>query len=342
MLLFIVTGLALAGSPEVPAGEASPVPATEELPAVDEAPAVDVPAPGEVPERMLAEGAVLTWAVEKGDGQGNDYEFVITLETLEGGLEYTWRMGPPKDEAGRRRVEPRWLQSATLVDNQYREGKKARFSSTSLVVSRTILDKARAGEPQTFAVGGGPPREIMSVSRVPFEVTIDDATVVLPALALSDKRGGVTTVLDHDTFPAIIAVEAAVHSALIAVRGAAPTVREALDETGTVTSYGVRFEIGSALLTPESHAVLSAVTEWLGDNADKTLRIEGHTDAVGPESSNQALSEARAAAVRAWLIEHGVEASRLAAVGLGEGTPVASNDTLAGRARNRRVVFTAE
>jgi len=65
--------------------------------------------------------------------------------------------------------------------------------------------------------------------------------------------------------------------------------------------------------------------------------IDGHTDSVGRESTNQKLSEGRAAAVMAHLIEHGVASNRLQSRGFGESKPLVSNDTREGRRTNRRV-----
>ncbi len=73
--------------------------------------------------------------------------------------------------------------------------------------------------------------------------------------------------------------------------------------------------------------------------ADKTLKLEvqGHTDNVGNDASNQTLSEARAKAVMTWLTQHGVAADRLTAKGYGKTKPVADNGSDEGRAKNRRV-----
>lgn len=76
----------------------------------------------------------------------------------------------------------------------------------------------------------------------------------------------------------------------------------------------------------------------LQQHADLRITIEGHTDNTGDDAHNQQLSEMRAAAVRAFLIEHyGIDAGRLEAAGFGESRPVASNDTPEGRQGNRRV-----
>ncbi len=71
--------------------------------------------------------------------------------------------------------------------------------------------------------------------------------------------------------------------------------------------------------------------------ASARVRIAGHTDGVGDPEENQRLSEARAEAVRDYLVSHGIDASRVEAVGYGDTQPVASNDTDEGRAQNRRI-----
>ena len=67
------------------------------------------------------------------------------------------------------------------------------------------------------------------------------------------------------------------------------------------------------------------------------IRVSGHTDNVGNPRRNQALSEARARAVREYLVSHGIDGSRVEAVGFGDQRPVASNDTEEGRQENRRI-----
>ncbi len=77
----------------------------------------------------------------------------------------------------------------------------------------------------------------------------------------------------------------------------------------------------------------------LQDNPDIKVEIAGHTDSIGTQEYNQRLSQARAEAVARWLVEHGVDSTRIVAVGYGESQPIADNGTEEGRALNRRVTF---
>ncbi|MGH9456830.1 MAG: OmpA family protein [Thermoanaerobaculia bacterium] len=110
------------------------------------------------------------------------------------------------------------------------------------------------------------------------------------------------------------------------------------DERGfIVTLPGIFFDTGKSQLKPGALDTLRRIAEELRQNAALTLLVEGHTDSVGSEEMNQQLSEARAASVRDFLAENGIDAARITTVGRGESSPVASNDTAAGRQQNRRV-----
>ncbi len=104
-----------------------------------------------------------------------------------------------------------------------------------------------------------------------------------------------------------------------------------------VTLGDVLFEYGRSDLKPESLANLNRLIQFLGQYPDRTVSIEGHTDSRGGAEFNLRLSQARADAVRTALIERGVPAARLQAVGLGEEFPIASNELESGRQQNRRV-----
>jgi len=102
----------------------------------------------------------------------------------------------------------------------------------------------------------------------------------------------------------------------------------------------VLFETSKATIKEQSKTLLDQVALQMLAHAEiKRLRIEGHTDSVGPADDNLYLSQDRADAVRRYLISRKVAAERLEAVGYGETRPIDSNDTAEGRSRNRRVEF---
>lgn len=115
-------------------------------------------------------------------------------------------------------------------------------------------------------------------------------------------------------------------------------LEEALEKTGRADVYDIFFGFGSDRIREESEPTLKRIGALLGKHADWRLNIEGHTDSVASDAANLDLSKRRAAAVRKALVErHGIASSRLATDGYGESRPKDTNETLVGRARNRRV-----
>ncbi len=108
-------------------------------------------------------------------------------------------------------------------------------------------------------------------------------------------------------------------------------------ERTPVILRGVTFETGKSALKPESFTVLDIVAQSLIANSDIRIEIAGYTDTTGSATTNLRLSQARAAAVRAYLASKGVAPSRMMAKGYGASDPIAPNTTLEGRAQNRRV-----
>ncbi len=111
----------------------------------------------------------------------------------------------------------------------------------------------------------------------------------------------------------------------------------AMEEGRVTVLHGIHFDVDSDVLRPDATPALERVLAALQALGDVGMVIEGHTDSDGGEEHNLDLSERRARAVVAWLVERGVDARRLTAQGRGEAEPVADNATSAGRALNRRV-----
>lgn len=122
--------------------------------------------------------------------------------------------------------------------------------------------------------------------------------------------------------------------------GANATVVNTGNEIVVTMAQDILFATDSYAVRPDLQANLRAVAQNINSYPVSVVFVTGHTDSTGSDSYNQQLSLRRADAVAAVLITAGVPGSRVQARGMGESQPVASNDTAAGRAQNRRVVIT--
>jgi len=102
------------------------------------------------------------------------------------------------------------------------------------------------------------------------------------------------------------------------------------------------FDTGSATVKPQFDAVLSDISNVLGEFEKTLVDVVGYTDSTGSDATNQSLSEQRARSVATYLSGNGVVAERLATGGRGASDPIASNTNAAGRERNRRVEIVLE
>ena len=120
----------------------------------------------------------------------------------------------------------------------------------------------------------------------------------------------------------------------------APVSIEAPFEEKIIMTQKIHFAFNKWDIRPVSYPILSDVVEVMQQNPSiRKIRIEGHTDNIGSEAYNLKLSQKRAESVRSYLVSKGIAPERLEAVGFGKGTPVATNDTELGRAKNRRTEF---
>ncbi|MBL7865040.1 MAG: OmpA family protein [Cyclobacteriaceae bacterium] len=108
----------------------------------------------------------------------------------------------------------------------------------------------------------------------------------------------------------------------------------------TVRLKNIYFAFNKTTLKPESYIELNKVVDFLTQNPSVEIEISGHTDSKGTDEYNNTLSQGRSQAVVDYIVQQGIDTSRLTAKGYGESKPIDTNDTPEGQANNRRVEFT--
>ncbi len=121
-------------------------------------------------------------------------------------------------------------------------------------------------------------------------------------------------------------------------KGAVPLYDRMMSE-GKFVTYGITFDVGKSTIKPESMGEINRIVQLMNENPTLKFSVEGHTDSTGNAASNQTLSEQRSQAIVDKLVELGIAKDRLTAVGKGQNSPIADNNTDEGRAKNRRVEF---
>jgi len=126
----------------------------------------------------------------------------------------------------------------------------------------------------------------------------------------------------------------------VKITTASPDTRNKLLTEGKLVTYGIYFDVNKDIVKPESYGTLKDIAKILNEVPDVKVKIVGHTDADGADAANLDLSKRRAASVKNELVKtFNVNGDRLVTDGLGEGQPVAPNDTPSNKAMNRRVEF---
>jgi outer membrane protein OmpA-like peptidoglycan-associated protein len=166
-------------------------------------------------------------------------------------------------------------------------------------------------------------------------------------LALAWKLGGSDTLqLVKISYPPPPTASQAVGSSAASTGPGASggqQIEQELKQTGQAEVYGIYFDFASDKIKPESEPVLREIAGALSHNPTWKLRVEGHTDNIGGDEYNLDLSQRRAEAVKLALVtRYHIAADRLTPKGFGATRPKEPNDTLAGRARNRRVELVRE
>ena len=132
----------------------------------------------------------------------------------------------------------------------------------------------------------------------------------------------------------------AIYVSNIKVATGKPDTRHKLVEEGKFSTTGILFDFQSAVIKPESYAVIKEIATVLKENASLKIKVIGHTSSDGDDNANMELSKKRSAAVKDMLVnEFGVDEPKLVTEGKGETQPVADNKTKEGKMLNRRVEF---
>ena len=272
--------------------------------------------------------------------------------------------GEPKLVEVLRRVPVADMRNARVTRNYYHTDDPEVFAGTSPDVSTAVLNDLRTSGSAAMTYLDVRMLFIMpmirtlkgSVTRVgagpePFSILVNGRRVQLPVLhakgRLSDDQGGFDVefqVLNDPDNPLLLSFSGRdIKSRMTRIEfpvaaGSANSIERKLEDKEPVDVYGIYFAFGSATLRPESDRVLKEVADLLAKHRDWKLQVDGHTDNIGGDAANLDLSRRRAAAVKAALVQRfAIAAPRLETGGYGERRPKDRNDTIEGRALNRRV-----
>jgi OmpA-OmpF porin, OOP family len=162
--------------------------------------------------------------------------------------------------------------------------------------------------------------------RMAAEIRKESSLTGVYVEAVNDGRNYSLTIVESQTMKQEVVADA-------------NAMRNDLTETGKTIVNGIYFDTGSSTIKPESEPALAEMVKLFNGSPALKVYVVGHTDNVGSLESNLKLSSDRAASVVKAITARGVAASSLKSAGVGPYSPVASNDTDAGKAKNRRVEF---
>ncbi|MBX3074310.1 OmpA family protein [Candidatus Obscuribacterales bacterium] len=308
-----------------------------------------------------------------------NYNFIADIEyNDQRGYRFDWRMTSPANVQGLRAVEPEDIKDAYKVSLFYPANEsQSLIGFTSIVrVSDFLYHKLKSGQVAQFATDGPDSpvvmkRETRSVAHEiraegidKVTVEIDGVHVPVRAIKARTDAGWTYWILDNPRFPIMLAGTGPFQWAdlkfnntgilpkankkspggaggdLNKAKREADNVIKQLKSKGQATSYLILFDFDSDKLRPLSQQILNELSKYLLENPTLRLTVEGHTCTIGGKDYNLKLSTRRANSVKDYLEHCGVAEHKLKPIGYGFSKPIATNKTNAGRAKNRRVVFT--
>ena len=327
----------------------------------------------ETPQIPLAPGVVATFAVVGPTGDEEPSFTIRSVTTDYYDAAYSCEIDDPRTHRRRtvvvaRRVSMQDHREAHAIRSEYWEGDPLTYPGTTPFLSSAIIQDLRRGS-TTFTDHGTtslfgipmPSKRRVTLKRIGFEKLPFLVNGRMTELRVIHARGetreeatgksGSLDMLALDDLQSPIYLrwrESNRGSQLVRIdypdaAAAQARLEAALMERKHHDVYNVYFAFASAALRPESSAALDDIAAVLARHPEWKLRIEGHTDNIGGNTSNLDLSARRAEAVRDALVRrYRIASHRLSAGGNGAGGAVATNDTPEGRARNRRVVLSRE
>lgn len=180
-----------------------------------------------------------------------------------------------------------------------------------------------------------------------FLLNTDDVNLLVSSLGYVDFEEAVNLkfFLKSGSFEKDVYVDPLESKPVIVEEAAIPeedkSIGEQMDETATTFKLDkVYFNVGQAIVLEESFLQLNNLVNYLKENPELKIRIEGHTDNQGDVKANQKLSLDRAYNVRKYLVDKGIISKRIQFKGYGSSKPVSPNDTEENRSKNRRVEYT--
>jgi outer membrane protein OmpA-like peptidoglycan-associated protein len=226
--------------------------------------------------------------------------------------------------------------------------------STAISVSASVLQELKAkGQTKLSRWGRNNTKEFPGVltrvesGSVPFKVIVNDEQVELSVVHArwhSSSNDSEYWILDDVSNPLVLRLSDNGEVSLEVVKLSFPTgdtaarLQRDLSNDGRTVVYGIYFDFGSDGIKDESNAVLADIAKMLRQNPDWSLAIEGHTDNLGGDAYNVDLAKRRATAVKDALVtRYKIDGNRLYPAGFGATKPKDTNDTVEGRALNRRV-----
>ena len=320
------------------------------------------------PKVPLAEGLTVVTAIAH--PSAGDYESIKRIQSVSAEaiqIAYSSDVpgeAPPSGNASAapprrsciRTVQQQDLKKASEYHENFCAGNDEAYPGTTAIsISMQTLAELKKGSATIkyqATENGGPADQTCELKRVEtadvsIPVLINDRRDRLPAVharctTKEKEEDSEFYVLDQPDNPLVLAWQLGFSNKLqvikITVPEDVPEIEQSLQQTGRAEVYGIYFDFGSASIRPESAPVLKQISDALAKNPAWKLSIEGHTDNVGGDGYNLDLSNRRAQAVKLALVsQYHVDASRLATAGFGASRPKETNDTLEGRARNRRV-----